>query len=205
MPGMYLRIKIVIIGDEGVGKTTFARGYFEGFFSCEYKYTTGADYYMKEEEFFFDEFGSVKCRLDAFELAAGQQFLDSRRVYYTRSKVAIIVFDVSRPDTFNSISEWLKEFWTCSGGINPFIIVGNKIDLRDTLPCLETKHGEEYAKKLSTELGFPVPYVEISAISGGYSDRIHNALKTAIHILLIKYIQKQHRVLGDRQKQKEGP
>jgi len=91
-----------------------------------------------------------------------------------------MVFDVSRPETFYSIPSWLKEFWTHAGGVYPFILVGNKIDLRTFQECLGPESGQRYAKMLSERLGFPVPYVETSAKTG---ENINEAFKILAYTL----------------------
>ncbi|MEX0567639.1 MAG: Rab family GTPase [Candidatus Njordarchaeota archaeon] len=160
------RLKIVFLGDGAVGKTSIARRYLGETFKGDYRATIGADFYVKKDIYTFPEIGTFHFQWQIFDLAGQPTFKQVRPIYYQRAKAAIVVFDVSRPETFYSIPEWLKEFWTHAGGVYPFILVGNKIDLRGIQPCLEPRHGQKYAEILSQRLGFPIPYVETSAKTG---------------------------------------
>lgn len=175
-----VRLKVVFLGDGGVGKTSIARRYLGESFRSDYRATIGADFYVKKDTYTFQKLGTFHFQWQIFDLAGQQTFKQVRPIYYQRAKAAIVVFDVSRPETYNSIPNWLREFWTHAGGLYPFILVGNKIDLRGIQPCLGPQYGQRYAEVLSRKLGLPVPYVETSAKTG-YN--VVEAFRTLAHTL----------------------
>ena len=175
-----VRLKIVFLGDGGVGKTSIARRYLGESFRTDYRATIGADFYVRKDTYTFQGLGTFKFHWQIFDLAGQPTFKQVRPIYYQRAKAAIMVFDVSRPETFYSIPNWLKEFWTHAGGAYPFILVGNKIDLRSQMACLSPEYGQRYAQTLSRSLGFPIPYVETSAKTG---ENINKAFETLAHTL----------------------
>ena len=181
-----VRLKVVLLGDGGVGKTSIARRYLGESFRTDYRATIGADFYVRKDRYEFQGLGSFLFQYQIFDLAGQPTFKQVRPVYYQRAKAAIMVFDVSRPETFHSIPNWLREFWTHAGGVYPFILVGNKVDLRNSQPCLLPEHGKKYAEVLSQRLGFPIPYVETSAKTG-YN--INEAFRTLAHTLAIWVIR----------------
>jgi len=185
-----VRLKIVFLGDGAVGKTSIAKRYLGESFKGDYKATIGADFYVKRDIYSFPDLGTFEFQWQIFDLAGQPTFKQVRPIYYQRAKAAITVFDVSRPETFYSIRDWLREFWTHAGGVYPFILVGNKVDLRGIQPCLGPEAGQRYAELLSKTLNFPIPYIETSAKTG-YN--INEAFRTLAHTL-ISWILRRARV-----------
>lgn len=170
-----IRVKVVFIGNDAVGKTSIAKRYLGHGFDVKYKSTIGADFYIKKDTYNFSKYGSYQIEWMIWDLAGQAYFNVIRPIYYHKARAAILVFDVSRPDTFKALPLWIREFWKYSGGVYPFIIVGNKIDLRKEMQCLSPEYGARYAETLSRQLGFPIPYVETSAKTG---ENIEKAFQT---------------------------
>ncbi len=185
--GHLVRVKVVFIGNDAVGKTSIAKRYLGHGFDVKYKSTIGADFYIKKDSYSFSKFGTYQIEWMIWDLAGQEYFNVIRPIYYHKARAAILVFDVSRPDTFRSLPKWIKEFWKYSGGIYPFIIVGNKIDLRNEVPCLTPEYGKKYSETLSRQLGFPIPYVETSAKTGHNIDK---AFYTLAHTIIQYAISK---------------
>ena len=169
-----LAIKVVIIGDGAVGKTSLCRRFLWKTFVHEYKQTIGADFYVYSWSTYLDELDTtVNVKWILYDLA-GQfvTFQEVRPQFYFGARAALVVFDISRPETFKSIPIWIYEFWKNVSGRNtiekrPLVLVGNKIDLRDKIEkYVPPEWGYKYAKKLTESLGFEVPYVETSALYG---------------------------------------
>ena len=166
-------LKAVIIGDGMVGKTSLCKRFMKKGFSHEYKKTIGADYYMYEQNTVLSDLGlrfRVKWILN--DLAGQFAYYEVRPLFYQGAKAALVVFDVSRPETFKSLPAWIYEFWKYASKDNeiekrPVVIVGNKSDLREKManPVPQEK-AIGYAKKISEATGFDVPYIETSALLG---------------------------------------
>lgn len=169
----HLAFKAVIVGDDQVGKTTLCKNLFWKAFQHEYKQTIGADFYVYSWHVNLEEFKTqlhVKWLL--FDLA-GQysQFQVVRPLLYRGAHAAIVIFDISRPETFKSVPLWIYEFWrnVSQSAIEkrPFIIVGNKADLREKATnCLPREQAEDYIKQVAKNLDFKPTYIEISALYG---------------------------------------
>jgi len=176
-----IRVKVVFIGDDAVGKTSIAKRYLGHGFDVEYKSTIGADFYIKKDVYNFSKLGSYAIEWMIYDLA-GQRYFDViRPIYYNKARAAIVVFDVSRPETFKSIPRWIREFWRYAGGVYPFIIIGNKIDLRNSHNCLSPEYGKRYSETLTKQLGFSIPYVETSAKTG---ENIESAFYTLAYTIV---------------------
>ncbi|XP_052702360.1 ras-related protein Rab-32B-like isoform X2 [Crassostrea angulata] len=93
--------KILVIGEFGVGKTSIIRRYTEGSFSPNYKLTIGVDFALK----LVNWSDNTKINLQLWDIAGHERFGHMTRVYYKYAIAAIIVFDLSRPATFDSVSK----------------------------------------------------------------------------------------------------
>ena len=131
--------KIVLMGDGAVGKTSLRKRYLGEGFDTDYLSTMGADFALydtKVEE--------THIRWQIWDLAGQPVFKDVVKAYYTKVFGAILVYDVTRRQTFESTEKWLDDLWTNSKRDQnvPVVILGNKIDLR-----------EEGAETVSTDEG----------------------------------------------------
>ncbi|GAB6021806.1 hypothetical protein CHUAL_004379 [Chamberlinius hualienensis] len=124
-----LLFKILIIGDFGVGKTAIIRRYTEGQFSTAYKLTIGVDFAVKS--LVWDDRTVVNLQL--WDIAGHERFGYMTSVYYKYAIAAIIVYDLSRPATFQSVTKWHKDVQdkVClqDGRPIPVIIIANKCDI----------------------------------------------------------------------------
>lgn len=167
-PDYAFRVKVVLLGDGEVGKTTMARTFLSGRgqIDTSYRQTIGADIHVKKDLYDIAPFGKVEVMWNIFDLAGQPQFKYVHPNYYKGAKAAIIVFDVSRKKTFDNIKYWIQDLIKYVGEPKPMIIVGNKIDLRDKIPCLPSYVGERYAEELRARLNVPIYYAETSALYG---------------------------------------
>lgn len=127
--------KILIIGDTGTGKTSIIRKYVHGTFQTGYKCTIGVDFAMKTIE--RPEY-SVKLLL--WDIAGQERFSNMTRIYYREAVAAIIVFDIMRHSTLNSIVNWLEDLKLKLGNNIPVIIFANKCDIYPNLVVDEDLH-----------------------------------------------------------------
>ena len=88
-----------------------------------------------------------KVRFVIWDLAGQTQFKRVRQTYLANAEAGILVYDVTRKETLDSLEDWFKEIKSVSPTIS-LILVGNKIDLEDDR-VISTTQGEELAEKLS--------------------------------------------------------
>lgn len=132
--------------------------------------TIGLDFFMKKVELSINS-SIINIDYQIWD-PYGHTFNQVRPLYYQGSHGALVVYDVTRRNTYDNIVKWvagLKENSTKNVAI-PIILLVNKIDLRsngDT--SVTTEEGEKLARKLS-HIYFnstrPVPYIETSAVTG---------------------------------------
>merc|ERR1711935_338496 len=121
-------LKVIILGDSGVGKTSLMNQYVNNKFSNRYKATIGADFLTKEV--------MVDERLVTMQIwdTAGQERFQSLGVaFYRGADSCVLVFDVNVAKTFENLDSWRDEFLIQAGPRDPdnfpFVVIGNKVDL----------------------------------------------------------------------------
>ena len=167
-PRYIANIKVVLIGDGEVGKTTMAKNFLRnvGTIDTSYRQTIGADIHVKRVKYDIPPLGNISFTWLIFDLAGQHRFRYVHKDYYNGARAAIVVFDVSRPETFEHVPLWINDFISNVGSPKPMILIGNKIDLRDKLPCIAYESALNYTKTLRDALGVPVMYAETAALYG---------------------------------------
>jgi small GTP-binding protein len=163
---MSFLMKIVLAGDGAVGKTALRERYLGKGFSSNYMMTIGADFALKEATI-----REKNIKFQIWDLAGQPRFGTVRSVYYYGCLGALLLFDVTRPDTFTNLENWLNEIFSHNGkGMIPVVILGNKVDLREQFPNHVTdSQADEFCNNLSKktmESGFPVKFMPTSAKTG---------------------------------------
>jgi len=121
--------KVLVIGDYGVGKTSIIRRYTEGYFTPNYKLTIGVDFALKN----IDYKDGQKISLQLWDIAGHERFGHMTHVYYKYAIAAILVFDLGRPATFESVLKWQKDLnekvMLANEEPVPQILLANKADI----------------------------------------------------------------------------
>jgi len=163
--------KVVILGDPMVGKTSLRKRFLGEGFSFNYMVTIGADFGIYHH--------SSTETFQIWDLAGQANFEVVRESYYKGTYGALLVFDISRPVTFENLPRWIEELKrNLDGELVPFVLVGNKADLRENSGkwAVKEEEGQNYANLLSDWSSFDVPYYETSALTGLNVEVIFNQL-----------------------------
>ena len=122
---MNYRIKIIIIGEPGVGKTSLVKKFISGHFSQDYRASIGTNLYVKE--FRLDSAHIVTIQI--WDIAGQEKWIKMRHLYYRGAHGALIVGDYTRDNTFKQLREfWIQDLNKYCKNI-PKILVVNKVDL----------------------------------------------------------------------------
>ena len=117
--------KLVLVGDGGVGKTTFVKRHLTGEFEKRYIATLGVEVHPMP---FFTTHGQVV--FNVWDTAGQEKLGGLRDGYYIGGNCGIIMFDVCSRITYSNVPKWYKDLTRVCEAI-PIVLVGNKVDVRD--------------------------------------------------------------------------
>ena len=178
-------LKIVLIGESGVGKTSLLSRYVNDKFSKHYKYTIGADFLVKEVMF-----DNTVLVLQIWDTAGQERFQSLGVAFYRSANAYIIVYDETNTKSFDAVNLLREEALANCGTINPakfpLLLLSNKSDLvQDSNYCLDSKLAKcgydiatikmlvyGYCRNIEKECGIVVP-LEITIICEAYCGDIN--------------------------------
>ncbi|MCH8908629.1 MAG: GTP-binding protein [Candidatus Heimdallarchaeota archaeon] len=180
-------IKVTLIGDAAVGKTSLRNRFMGKGFRGDHLMTIAADFAVKEDEITVDD-KKYSVAYQVWDMAGDKKFTQLRTRFFNGTMAGLCVFDVTKLESFNSVPKWIEEIWKNNGqGVIPIILLGNKSDLRDKKSIPVTK-GQEYAKMLSgrtSREGYDVHYMDTSAKDGiNIKEAFHSIGTTVIRKML---------------------
>lgn len=118
-------VKVLLLGDPFVGKTSLRSQYVHHAFSSSYRATVGADYLSSK----VDVGGGQQVYIQIWDTAGQERFSSLIRNFYRGADVAIFVYDITRPETFHHLQYWINQFVENVKTSRPnILIVGNKTD-----------------------------------------------------------------------------
>ena len=170
-------LKLIVLGDAAVGKTSLIKQYIDQSFQEDYKPTLGVNILTKD--IFFEEF-NLSTRLILWDLAAQDKYALSRALFFQGCSGALFVFDLTRPSTLSNITTiWHDDFLKFSNNSkgNNYLLIGNKSDLEDSRMISE-EQGKELSKQLDS-----IDYIETSA---KYGANVEDVFKKLVFYILRK-------------------
>ena len=166
-------IKIGCFGDSAVGKTYLTRKFVNDITNIDSTLSTiGVEYYITQRILS----DGKKYNITIYDTAGQEKFKSLSLSSIRHCDGVILMYDITKRGTFNSISKWIKNIYDVKKEDFPLILIGNKSDLKDQREVSE-KEGMEAAEKYKTV------YFEISAIEGINVEK-------SIDVLLNKIISK---------------
>ncbi|WP_287586719.1 Rab family GTPase [Candidatus Borrarchaeum sp.] len=156
--------KVIVVGDAAVGKTSLMFRFVHGSFQRDYKMTIGVNFATKMVT--LD--GGTKVKLSIWDTAGQERFHFLLPSYYDGSSGGLVVFDVTRRESFTNLAKWVEQVRGKTGNI-PLLIIGNKADLEDLRAVTQ-----EEAKQFAQQNG--VVYTETSAKTGENVNDVFAAL-----------------------------
>jgi small GTP-binding protein len=135
-------IKIVVVGDSGVGKSNILSRYAQDEFKQDSKATVGVELYTKTFKI-----SDKHIKVHLWDTAGQERYKSITAAYYRGAKGAMIVYDITREDTFNNVDKWFNEIREYGEKNVQLMLVGNKSDLKH-LRAVEHGKAQEKAETL---------------------------------------------------------
>lgn len=138
-------IKITLLGEKNVGKTSLVYRYIENKFRESYKATLGVNLLKKDMEV---DGNSVSAQI--WDLGGQDSFKSLRKLYLEGANGALVMFDLTERKTFEKLNEWVESFKEARGE-QPIVLIGNKSDLENQRKITDME-ASNYAKENNMEL-----------------------------------------------------
>jgi len=150
-----LLYKVVVVGDSGVGKTNIITRFTTDEFTTENKATIGVEFGHAECSFS----DGTKANVQIWDTAGQERFRAITRGYYRNAVGALIVYDITRQQSFKNVEKWLQELQENAGSETVIMLVGNKKDLSNQRE-VSTDEATSFARKKG------LLFIEASALDG---------------------------------------
>lgn len=173
-------IKLLALGDSGVGKTTFLYQYTEKKFNPKFVTTVGIDF---REKRLVHHVGSAngktgnpfRIHLQLWDTAGQERFRSLTTAFFRDAMGFLLVFDLTSQQSFLNVRNWISQLQANAYCENPdVVLIGNKADLSD-----QREVEEKQAKELADKYG--IPYFETSAATG---DGIDNSVLALLDLIM---------------------
>lgn len=145
--------KVVVLGAQGVGKTSLVVRYIGKMFSHHISPTIGASFFTCNINI-----GETRVKLQVWDTAGQERFRSMAPMYYRNANAALLVFDITQQSTFASIKSWVKELQRNVEEPLVLCVVGNKTDL-EAQRKVTKEEAEQYASSIAAS------YFESSALN----------------------------------------
>lgn len=187
-------IKIVIVGDSGVGKSNILSRYVQNEFNQDSKATVGVELSTKTYQI-----GDQIVKVHLWDTAGQERYKSITAAYYKGARGAMIVYDITRPETFENVDKWFNEIREFGEKTVSIIMVGNKSDLKHQRG-VETEKALEKASTLGKfELTKGIPAMETSALDDVNVNEAFKKLINGNRDVMFRGICLSHQELSPRQ------
>jgi len=140
-------LKVIVVGNGQVGKTSMITRFAKGIFTNEYKKTIGVDFL--EKKMYLNSIGEEVTFL-LWDTAGQEEYDAITRTYYKGAGCCILAFSTTDRASFDAVESWHNKVREECGSI-VMVLVQNKVDLMDDA-AMEAREVEYLAKKLRLKL-----------------------------------------------------
>ncbi|OVA08079.1 Small GTPase superfamily [Macleaya cordata] len=166
--------KIVLIGDSGVGKSNLLSRFTRNEFCLESKSTIGVEFATRTLQV---EGKTIKAQI--WDTAGQERYRAITSAYYRGALGALLVYDVTKPTTFENVSRWLKELRDHADSNIVIMLIGNKTDLKH-LRAVATEDAQSFAEKEG------LSFIETSALEAINVEKAFQTILGEIYRIISK-------------------
>ncbi len=164
-------LKLVLLGDSAVGKTSLINMYAHHQFKEDYKPTLGVSICVKELE---TEHNQI--RLVIWDISGQEKYDLSRKMFFQGVVGALFIYDITRHATFKNIeSKWLEDLNEYGEKDLAYVLIGNKIDLQDSR-TVSNEEGRALADKIDAS--------DLVETSAKYGENVEKAFEKLVFQIL---------------------
>jgi Ras-related protein Rab-1A len=154
----HIKLKLLIIGDSAVGKTSMLLKYTDNFFPESHLATIGVEFKTKDIQY-----NGYNINLQVWDTAGQERFKSITKSFFRNANGIIFVYDITQKNSFKNVKDWIKDSEANDTGFKR-ILVGNQIDLQ-TKRQVQLNEVKDWADKKNLEV------IEASAKTGANIDK----------------------------------
>ena len=166
-----LNIKLILIGDSDVGKSTILLNYTENYFSEKLLATIGLENKVKTINI-----RGLNTKLQIWDTAGQEKFHSLTKGFFRNTDGILLIFDLTNKESFNNIKTWIEEVEDNSDSKTKKLLVGNKIDMKDNIVVSNNEIYNLCKKK-------KINYIEVS---GKQNINVSKAFETLVNLIIDK-------------------
>ncbi|TXT62079.1 MAG: Small GTP-binding domain protein [Promethearchaeota archaeon] len=134
-------VKICLLGEAAVGKTSLVYRFVQNTFRDSYKSTLGVN--LLKKDLTIGGYGEVSAQI--WDLGGQESFRSLRKLYLEGANGALVIYDMTNRKTFDKLDDWVDSFKEARGQ-QPLLLIGNKADLKNKIE-VEEEEGKSFAEK----------------------------------------------------------
>eukprot|EP00347_Sterkiella_histriomuscorum_P004989 403358325 len=135
-----LNFKVIVVGDQSVGKTHIIHQYVQGQVPVDAQATIGVDFQMKTVIF---PKRNETIKLNIFDTAGEEKYHAVTACHYRKAKGAVIVYDVTSRKSFEHVDKWLQDVQQLADHDCSIVVIGNKNDIDQRKINVQTNNGQK--------------------------------------------------------------
>jgi small GTP-binding protein len=166
-----INLKLILIGDSEVGKSTILLNYTDNIF-CEEMIAT----ICLENKVKTINIRGLKAKLQIWDTAGQEKFSSLTKGFFRNTDGILLVFDLTNNKSFNNIKKWINEVENNSDNKTKKILVGNKVDKKDNIQVSKIDIDNLCKKK-------KIKYIEVS---GKNNTNVNEAFDTLVNLIIDK-------------------
>ncbi|KAL8790858.1 MAG: hypothetical protein Q9195_006183 [Heterodermia aff. obscurata] len=161
--------KVVLIGDSGVGKSNLLSRFTRNEFNLDSKSTIGVEFATRSIQV---DAKTIKAQI--WDTAGQERYRAITSAYYRGAVGALLVYDISKHQTYENVQRWLKELRDHADANIVIMLVGNKSDLRH-LRAVPTEEAKQFASDNN------LSFIETSALDASNVELAFQNILTEIY------------------------
>ncbi|KAL2004812.1 hypothetical protein VTN00DRAFT_3085 [Thermoascus crustaceus] len=161
--------KVVLIGDSGVGKSNLLSRFTRNEFNLDSKSTIGVEFATRSIQV-----DSKTIKAQIWDTAGQERYRAITSAYYRGAVGALLVYDISKHQTYDNVTRWLKELRDHADSNIVIMLVGNKSDLRH-LRAVPTEDAKQFASENN------LSFIETSALDASNVELAFQNILTEIY------------------------
>ncbi|XP_045177502.1 ras-related protein Rab-5C-like isoform X2 [Mercenaria mercenaria] len=135
-------VKLVLLGDQGVGKSSIALRFVRGEFTENSEATIGAAFLTQTVNV-----SNVSIKFDIWDTAGQERYHSLAPMYYRGAQAAVVVYDITNTKTFQRAINWIKELKQQANSQIIMVLAGNKADMASEKRAISRDEAQAFAEE----------------------------------------------------------